>query len=116
MQIEGIVIVVSAILLDPYATPQLPPTARFMSGDDMPFQLRTADFTTDQAVCSGMPAGGATGFYRFDFHDGGLSYGEVYDFLTFVTQSYRPVSLCDQRLRIPRPAEWAVPVVRYVAR
>lgn len=106
----------TAICVDPDATRQLPPPATFMSDDDMPLQLLTTDFTTDAAVCSRMARPDTAGRYRFDFHDGGLSAGEVYDFLTFVTQGYRPVSLCDQRLRLPLPLQWPPPDFRYVAR
>ena len=111
--IAGLVLPETAIY--PGASRPLPPTATLMSEDSVPFQLRTADLTTDAAICSHAETE-AVGNYRFDFHDGGLSLGEEYSFLTFVTQSYRPVSLCDRRLLLPAPHLRPGANVQYVAR
>lgn len=115
-RIEGLVMIETAFLRNSDAARQLPPPSTFLSNDTIPFQLRTADLTTDAAICSGVPRAETVGGYLFDFHDGGLSWGEVYNFLTFVTQGYRPVSLRDQRLLLPRAVPSPAPDHRYVAR
>ena len=115
-RIEGLVMIETAFLPNSDAARQLPPPSTFLSNDTIPFQLRTADLTTDAAICSGVPRAETAGGYRFDRHDGGLSWGEVYNFLTFVTQGYRPVSLRDQRLLLPRAVPSPAPDLRYVAR
>lgn len=114
--IGGLVMIETAFLPNSDAARQLPPPSTFLSNDTIPFQLRTADLTTDAAICSGVPRAETAGGYLFDFHDGGLSWGEVYNFLTFVTQGYRPVSLRDQRLLLPHAVPSLAPDVRYVAR
>jgi hypothetical protein len=112
--IEGMRVMETAFVSEPPR--QLPPPVRFLSADAIPCDLRTADFTSDLAILSGTPGIAPSGAYAFDFHDGGLRSGEVYNFLTFVTQSYRPASLRDQRLLLPLPARSPAPDVRYVAR
>lgn len=113
--IEGIVVVQTAIRPDPNAARQLPPPVTFMSEDIVPFQLRTSDLTTDTSVCSEISRE-TKGDYRFDFHDGGLRLAEAYNFLTFVTQSYRPASLSDPRLLLQRAMQQTAADIRYFAR